>query len=78
MAEPTRYRLVIADDHPLFRDALREAVSGLFGEVEITEAGSFDDIVKLLERGGEIDLILPTQRSLEALAAAASVDELVA
>jgi DNA-binding NarL/FixJ family response regulator len=51
-------RLVIADDHPLFRGALREAVAGLFEEVEIAEAGSFDDVAKLLERGGEIDLIL--------------------
>jgi len=34
-------RLIIADDHPLFRGALREAVSGLFEEVEIAEAGSF-------------------------------------
>ena len=26
------YTFVIADDHPLFRGALREAVSGLYGE----------------------------------------------
>ena len=51
-------RLVIADDHPLFRGALREAVAGLFKDVEIAEAGSFDDVTKLLERGGEVDLIL--------------------
>ena len=51
-------RLVIADDHPLFRGALREAVSGLFDHVEIAEAGSFDDVAQLLERGGEVDLIL--------------------
>ena len=37
-------RLVIADDHPLFRGALREAISGLFENVEIVEAGSFDDV----------------------------------
>src|SRR5262249_32538593 len=51
-------RLIIADDHPLFRGALREAVSGLFDEVEIAEAGSFEDVAKLLERAGEVDLIL--------------------
>src|SRR5262249_59814814 len=51
-------RLIIADDHPLFRGALREAVSGLFEEVEIAEAGSFEDVAKLLERGGEGGLIL--------------------
>jgi len=51
-------RLIIADDHPLFRGALREAVAGLFQDVEIAEAGSFDDVTKLLERGGDVDLIL--------------------
>src|SRR6516225_7419029 len=51
-------RLVIADDHPLFRGALREAVSGLFKDVDIAEAGSFDDVAKLLDEGGEVDLIL--------------------
>jgi DNA-binding NarL/FixJ family response regulator len=51
-------RLVIADDHPLFRGALREAVSALFPDVDIAEAGSFDDVSKLLERGADVDLIL--------------------
>jgi len=53
-----QYRLLIADDHPLFRGALREAMSGLFEQVEIVEAGSFDEVAKLLEQGGEVDLIL--------------------
>src|SRR5216684_516004 len=50
--------LVIADDHPLFRGALREAVSGLFEKADMAEAGSFEDVTRLLERGAEIDLIL--------------------
>jgi DNA-binding NarL/FixJ family response regulator len=54
----TRYHLIIADDHPLFRGALREAIASLFTDVEIAEAGSFDEIVRLLEHGGEVDLIL--------------------
>jgi DNA-binding NarL/FixJ family response regulator len=58
LVESTHYRLVIADDHPLFRGALREAVTGLFAGADIGEAGSFDDVAKLLERGGEVDLIL--------------------
>jgi DNA-binding NarL/FixJ family response regulator len=52
------YRFVIADDHPLFRGALREAVSGLFGDAAIAEAGSFDDAAALLDRDGEVDLVL--------------------
>jgi DNA-binding NarL/FixJ family response regulator len=54
----TAYRLVIADDHPLFRGALREAVSGLFARGNIAEAGSFDDVVALLDQGGDVDLVL--------------------
>jgi DNA-binding NarL/FixJ family response regulator len=56
--EAAPYRLVIADDHPLFRGALREAVSGLFKAGEIGEAGSFDEVARLLDQGGEIDLVL--------------------
>src|SRR5262249_62339774 len=36
-------RMVIADDHPLFRGALREAVSGLFAGGENAEAGSLQE-----------------------------------
>jgi DNA-binding NarL/FixJ family response regulator len=53
-----QYRLVIADDHPLFRGALREAVVGLLARVDVAEAGTFDELVELLERGGEVDLVL--------------------
>jgi DNA-binding NarL/FixJ family response regulator len=58
LTELTHYRLAIADDHPLFRGALREAVSGLLDRVDIAEAGSFEELSKLLERGPELDLIL--------------------
>ncbi|MGB7004632.1 MAG: response regulator transcription factor, partial [Pseudolabrys sp.] len=56
--EALQYRFVIADDHPLFRGALREAVVGLFAQAEIAEAGTYDDLVELLERGGDVDLVL--------------------
>jgi len=49
---------VIADDHPLFRGALREAVAGILERVDIAEAGTFDEVVGLLDRGGDVDLIL--------------------
>ena len=58
MAASTHYRLVIADDHPLFRGALREAVTGLFDSGDIAEAGSFDEISKLLDRNNDVDLVL--------------------
>ena len=58
MSEDVQYRLMIADDHPLFRGAMREAVNGLPGHVECTEAGSFDDVAALLDKGSEFDLVL--------------------
>jgi len=58
LSDDVQYRLVIADDHPLFRGALRAAVSALLPNAEITEAGTFDEVVNLLERGAEVDLVL--------------------
>jgi DNA-binding NarL/FixJ family response regulator len=58
LSEPTHYRLLIADDHPLFRGALREAVAGLFARADIAEAGAFDEVAKLLEGANEVDVIL--------------------
>ena len=58
MNDNPHYRLVIADDHPLFRGALREAVTGLFNGVDIAEAGTFNEVAELLERGGDVDLVL--------------------
>ena len=52
------YRFLIADDHPLYRGALREAVSGLLEQVDIAEAGTFNEVAELLERGSDVDLVL--------------------
>jgi len=58
LSEAQSYRVLIADDHPLFRGALREAVNRLFDRVEVAEAGTFEQVVERLETGGEVDLIL--------------------
>ena len=58
MNDNSHYRLVIADDHPLFRGALREAVTGLFERVDIAEAGTFNEVAELLERASDVDLVL--------------------
>src|SRR6476661_5202221 len=50
--------LVIADDHPLFRGALRQAVATVVVSAKIDEAGSFDELTALLERETDVDLIL--------------------
>jgi DNA-binding NarL/FixJ family response regulator len=50
-------RLVIADDHPLFRDALRLTIAQTFADAEIAEANSFDSLRASLE-AAETDLVL--------------------
>ena len=58
MISTANARLVIADDHPLFRGALRGAVTDAVGAATIEEAGSFDELTKLLEQDSDVDLIL--------------------
>jgi DNA-binding NarL/FixJ family response regulator len=58
VSETQLHRLLIADDHPLFRGALREAVSSVLGRAEIDEAATFEEVTDLLERDGEVDLVL--------------------
>ena len=55
---PASTHLVIADDHPLFRNALRQAVGGVVASAKIDEAGSFEDLTALLEQDSDVDLIL--------------------
>src|SRR5206468_11389952 len=50
--------LVIADDHPLFRDALRQAVASVVAAAKIDDAGSFEELTALLEQESDVDLIL--------------------
>ncbi len=49
---------VIADDHPLFRDALKGAVARLYPNATIAEADTTASLQALLERGEEPDLLL--------------------
>ncbi len=58
MDEAHGYRILIADDHPLFRDALKHALSGAFETVEILEAGTIEEVTERIEAGAEIDLVL--------------------
>ena len=58
MISSASHRLVIADDHPLFRGALREAVSGLLAKADIAEAGTFEEVAAFLDRGTDVDLVL--------------------
>ena len=55
-------KVLIADDHPLFREAIRDVVEGLFGEDgwELTclEATGVEELLALAESHEDLDLIL--------------------
>ena len=58
MTAVTNTHLVIADDHPLFRDALRQAVASVVASAKIDEAGSFGDLTALLGQDSDVDMVL--------------------
>jgi DNA-binding NarL/FixJ family response regulator len=51
-------RVLIADDHPLMRAALKQAVGLAFAGCELPEAATYDDLRAQLDAGDEPDLIL--------------------
>lgn len=50
--------VLVADDHPLFREALRNAVSRVLPTSTIREADSVDALYALIEREPDADLLL--------------------
>jgi DNA-binding NarL/FixJ family response regulator len=54
----TTIKIVIADDHPLVRGALREAVAGAVPGADITECGDLEQLGALLAQSGGADLVL--------------------
>jgi DNA-binding NarL/FixJ family response regulator len=51
-------KIIIADDHPLFRAALRQAVTQAVPGVEIVEADSLAAVQEKVEQHGDADLVL--------------------
>jgi DNA-binding NarL/FixJ family response regulator len=51
-------RILIADDHTLFREGLRMVLAPLVGETLIAEAGSFDEAVDAVHDKSEFRLLL--------------------
>jgi len=52
------YKIVIADDHPLFRDALTQTLANLYDDVSFDGAGSLDEVMQVLDKKAPPDLIL--------------------
>ncbi len=55
---PSGYKFVIADDHPLFRGALKQALAGVGDVATILEAGDFQGTKSLVAGNDDIDLVL--------------------
>lgn len=53
-----KYSIIIVDDHPLFRDALKQALIDNFDNLEISEAGSLEGLQDILESASDTDLVL--------------------
>ena len=51
-------RIIIADDHPLFREAMLRTVQRLLPEADICEAGDFDAVLELLSQDNEPDTLM--------------------
>jgi len=50
--------IIVADDHPLFRDALRQAIEGLDRPYGVLTAGEFEEVADQLEGNGDVELVL--------------------
>ncbi|MCP5161651.1 MAG: response regulator transcription factor [Hahellaceae bacterium] len=50
--------IIIADDHPLFRAALKQAVQQAVSDATVLEAESISTLQKLVEQHNDVDLIL--------------------
>ncbi len=51
-------RILIADDHPLFLGALRQALTGAIDGAEIFEAADLESLLAALDRTPDMDLVL--------------------
>ncbi len=50
--------VIVADDHPLFRTAIKEALQASQGDTSFLEASSFETLQKLVDDNPDVDLVL--------------------
>ena len=51
-------KVIVADDHPLFRTAIKEALKANQGETTFLEANSFETLQGLVDENRDVDLVL--------------------
>lgn len=52
------YKLLIADDHPLFREAIADVIGGRYPDAEILQCENLEDAAALAAQHDDLDLIL--------------------
>jgi len=52
------YKILVADDHPLFRDAVINIISQTFSNSEVLESEDIDSTLALVKENNDLDLIL--------------------
>lgn len=50
--------MIVADDHPLFRTAIKEALQASQGDTRFLEASSFETLQELVDDNPDVDLVL--------------------
>lgn len=65
-AETPQQRVIVADDHPVFREGLRRIVQRVLPHAVIEEAGTMDEVLALAHQGPPpalfiLDLLFPGQ-----------------
>lgn len=79
---PSGFTFVIADDHPLFRGALKQSLAGVGEGSRILEAGDFESVKSLIASNEDADLVLldltmPGASGLSGLVALRGIDSAI-
>jgi DNA-binding NarL/FixJ family response regulator len=56
--QPRMTTVLVADDHPLFREAIADALRTMFDRVGVLEAGSMTEAIDQVANANDIDLVL--------------------
>ena len=52
------YQILIADDHPLFREAIARVIDDGFPGSTLLEASGLDGALEIIDQNDDIDLVL--------------------
>ena len=52
------YKFLVADDHPLFRDAIKQVIDEKWADADIVEVSSLDEAKEAAETDDDLDVVL--------------------